>query len=116
MEVKKTLSRIYKWEYFWLCLILIATLAMHFSIINNPPELVLDELHYVKDARVIMDTQHDERPEHPPLAKLFIVAGMDTFGDNQWGWRFPAILFGRSASPSIILSAAVYKCRAPRLL
>ena len=94
MEIKNTLSRIYRWEYFWLCLILIATLAMHFSIINNPPELVLDELHYVKDARVIMDTQHDERPEHPPLAKLFIIGGMYVFGDNQWGWRFPPILFG----------------------
>lgn len=94
LEVKKRLSRVYKWEYFWLCLILIVTLAMHFSIITNPPELVLDELHYVKGARVIVDNQHDERPEHPPLAKLFIVGGMYAFGDNPWGWRFPSIIVG----------------------
>jgi dolichyl-phosphate-mannose-protein mannosyltransferase len=94
LEVKKTLSRIYKWEYFWLCIIVIAVLAAHFSIINNPNDLVLDEQHYVKDARAIITTNYDQRPEHPPLAKLFIVGGMDVFGDNQWGWRFPSIIMG----------------------
>jgi dolichyl-phosphate-mannose-protein mannosyltransferase len=94
LEVKNALSRIYRWEYFWLCLIVIAVLAMHFSIINNPNDLVLDEQHYVKDARSIITTQVDQRPEHPPLAKLFIVGGMDVFGDNQWGWRFPSVIVG----------------------
>jgi dolichyl-phosphate-mannose-protein mannosyltransferase len=94
MAVKSSLSRFYDWEYFWLCLIVIATLAMHFSIISNPSELVFDEQHYVKDARVIMDTYHDDRPEHPALAKVFIIGGMYTFGDNPWGWRFPSIIMG----------------------
>jgi dolichyl-phosphate-mannose-protein mannosyltransferase len=94
MEVKNKLSRFYHWEYFWLCLIVIATLAMHFSIIENPGELVFDEQHYIKDARVIMDTRHDDRPEHPPLSKIFIIGGMYAFGDNQWGWRFPSIIMG----------------------
>ena len=94
MEVKSTLSRVYKWEYFWLCVIVIATLAMHFSIVTNPNDLVLDEQHYVKDARSIIVTQVDQRPEHPPLAKLFIVGGIDALGDNPWGWRVPSIIFG----------------------
>jgi dolichyl-phosphate-mannose-protein mannosyltransferase len=94
MEVKKNLLRIYKWEYFWLCVIVIVTLVMHFSIITNPNSLILDEQHYVKDARSIISTQVDQRPEHPPLAKLFIVGGIDALGDNPWGWRVPSIIFG----------------------
>jgi predicted membrane-bound dolichyl-phosphate-mannose-protein mannosyltransferase len=94
VEVKKTILRIYKWEYLWLCVIVIATLAMHFSIVTNPNSLILDEQHYVKDARSIVSTQVDQRPEHPPLAKLFIVAGIDALGDNPFGWRVPSIIFG----------------------
>ncbi len=94
LEVKTTLKRVYRWEYFWLCVIVIVTLAMHFSIILNPNELVLDEQHYVKDARSIIETHTDQRPEHPPLAKLFIVGGIDALGDNQWGWRVPSIAMG----------------------
>jgi dolichyl-phosphate-mannose-protein mannosyltransferase len=92
--VKNRLFRIFKWEYFWLCLILVATLVMHFSIILSPNQLVLDEQHYVKDARSIIADHVDQRPEHPPLAKLFIVAGIDAFGDNQYGWRIPSIIMG----------------------
>lgn len=75
MEIKRLLSRFYKWEYFWLCLIVLATLIVHFIIINNPAELILDEQHYVNDARIIIANHETMRSEHPPLAKLFIVAG-----------------------------------------
>ena len=94
MEIKKGLSRAYRWEYFWLCLIVIATLAMHFAIVANVSELILDEQHYVKDARVIIADHQTERAEHPPLGKLFIVAGIDVFGDRPLGWRFFPIIFG----------------------
>jgi dolichyl-phosphate-mannose-protein mannosyltransferase len=92
--VKRGLVRVYRWEYFWLCLIVIATLAMHFSIILMPDTLVFDEAHYVGDARSIIQDIKDLRPEHPPLAKLFIVGGMRAFGDNPWGWRIPSIIMG----------------------
>lgn len=75
MEIKYRLSRIFKWEYFWLALIVIATLGMHFFMISNPSELILDEQHYVNDARIIIANHQTMRNEHPPLAKLFIVAG-----------------------------------------
>jgi len=100
------LKRIYKWEYFWLCLMLVATLALHFSIINNPAQLVFDEQHYVKDARSIIQFQKDVRPEHPPLAKLFVVAGIKIFGDNPIGWRFFSVLFG-----TILIVLFYFICR-----
>jgi dolichyl-phosphate-mannose-protein mannosyltransferase len=97
MEIKRGISRLYKWEYFWLCLIVLTTLVMHFIIINNPSELILDEQHYVKDARVISENHTTERQEHPPLGKLIIVGGIKLFGDNPWGWRFFPILFGTAS-------------------
>jgi dolichyl-phosphate-mannose-protein mannosyltransferase len=104
MEVKHRLQRFVKWEYFWLCLILIATLAMHFSVVGNIKAPILDELYYVGDypdnysdlkfgdAYNILSLHNDARPEHPPLSKLFIAAGVKLLGDNQWGWRVPSII------------------------
>jgi len=92
--VKRKILKIINWEYFWLCLCLLITLGMHLSIVTQVNELILDEAHYVKDARSIILTQVDQRPEHPPLAKLFIVAGIDILGDNPWGWRVPCIIMG----------------------
>jgi predicted membrane-bound dolichyl-phosphate-mannose-protein mannosyltransferase len=94
MEIKSRLYRFYKWEYFWLCLIVLATLIMHFCIITSPSSLIFDETHYVNDARSISENATTLRPEHPPLGKLIIVAGMQIFGDNPWGWRVLPILFG----------------------
>jgi predicted membrane-bound dolichyl-phosphate-mannose-protein mannosyltransferase len=94
MEIKSKLSKFYKWEYFWLCLIVLATLIMHFCIIANPSSVIFDEAHYINDARSISTNATDLRPEHPPLAKLIIVAGMQIFGDNPWGWRVFPIIFG----------------------
>ncbi len=94
MEIKSKLKQFYKWEYFWLCLIVLATLIMHFCIITNPSQVIFDEAHYVNDARSISTNATDLRPEHPPLGKLIITAGTQIFGDNPWGWRVFPILFG----------------------
>src|SRR3972149_11249381 len=88
--------RVVRWPHFFLCTIVLITLAMHFAIINNPRDTILDEIHYVKDARVIMDQRVRERQEHPPLGKLIVVGGIEAFGDNAWGWRVFPILFGTS--------------------
>ena len=92
--MKRKFLGFYRWEYFWLLVLVLATLAMHFTIINNPSELIFDEEHYVKDARHIIENHETERTEHPPLAKLFIVAGIEIFGDNPLGWRFFSVVFG----------------------
>ncbi len=93
-------KRFYRWEYFWLFLIVLATLALHFAIISNPQELILDEQHYVNEARGISANQTVKFQEHPPLGKLFITAGMKIFGDRPLGWRFFSIILGTG---SIIL-------------
>lgn len=97
MEIKRNFSRVYRWQYFWLCLLVVATLVMHFVIINNPSELILDEQHYINEARNIIEEHEIVRPEHPPLAKLFILGGIDLFGDNPFGWRFFSIIFGTAS-------------------
>jgi dolichyl-phosphate-mannose-protein mannosyltransferase len=94
MEIKSKLKQFYRWQYFWLFLIVLATLIMHLCIITNPTGPIFDEIHYVKDARSITENQTTERPEHPPLGKLIVTAGMLIFGDNEWGWRIFPILFG----------------------
>jgi predicted membrane-bound dolichyl-phosphate-mannose-protein mannosyltransferase len=75
-------------------IIVLTTLIMHLCVINQPSEIFFDEKHYVPDARSISTNATDLRPEHPPLAKLIITADMQIFGDNPWGWRLFAILFG----------------------
>lgn len=92
--VKQLLHRLSKWEYTGLCLLVIVILAVHFSFIMQPTELVFDEQHYVTEARSILQGGDDLIWEHPPLGKLFIVFGMFLFGDNPVGWRFFSILFG----------------------
>ena len=94
MEIKRSLHRAYRWEYFWLCLLVVVTLAMHFAIIASPSEFILDESHYVPDARNIIAEHETLRTEHPPLAKLFVAAGIELFGDNPWGWRLFSVIFG----------------------
>lgn len=92
--MKQRLQRLYHWEYFWLSLLLLATIVMHFSMIASPATLVFDEHHYVSDARSILQGGQTERQEHPSLGKLFIVAGIFLLGDNPVGWRFFSIIFG----------------------
>jgi dolichyl-phosphate-mannose-protein mannosyltransferase len=74
------LKRLYRWQYIWLCLIVLAMLILHFIILDNPPNsLVLDEQHYVKEARNIIQNDSFIFLEHPPLSKLIIVAGEYVF-------------------------------------
>ena len=92
--MKDKLVSICKWEHFWFCLLILVTLVMHFCIITNTYDHILDEAHYINDANNIIENHETERLEHPPLAKLFIVTGIHVFGDNPWGWRFFSIVFG----------------------
>jgi len=95
MEIVKQLAqRLGNWEYTGLCLLVLVTLALHFSTIMQPNEPVFDEQYYVTDARYILQGEGTWHIEHPPLGKLFIAFGMFLFGDNPFGWRFFSVLFG----------------------
>jgi len=93
-KLKNLLKRLSRWEYSWLCLLVVIVTAMHFSIIMLPDKPVFDEAHYINDARAILEGKEDIRPEHPTLSKDFIVAGMRLFGDNPLGWRFFPVILG----------------------
>ena len=94
VKLKQGLRWIWGWEYFWLCLLVVLVLALHFSTIMQPTQLVFDEQYYVEDARSILQGQDTLYPEHPPLGKLTIAAGILLFGDNPLGWRFFSVIFG----------------------
>ncbi len=93
-KLKQWFHKSLKWQYSGLCLLVLLTLALHFSIIMSPSEVVFDEQHYVTDAKSIIGGQGTQRAEHPPLAKLFVVSGILLFGDNPFGWRFFSVIFG----------------------
>jgi predicted membrane-bound dolichyl-phosphate-mannose-protein mannosyltransferase len=93
-------QRLLHWEYFGLSVILLATLIFHFIAIEHPPTIVWDEVWYVGDARSIISGTGELRPEHPPLAKLFIVTGEFIFN----GFKVPEKDTG--ATTSIYLSGS----------
>ena len=90
--MRRLIYRLGKWEYKWLCLLVVIVLVMHFSIINIPNTTVFDETYYVNDARSVIAGNETARGEHPPLGKLFVIAGMLIFGDNPLGWRFFSVI------------------------
>lgn len=91
-------------EFALVLIIVVASLAMHFSTMADPSFLIGDESHYIKDAQSISDGFGLQRPEHPSLAKIFIVWGMKLFGNNPYGWRVFPVLF---STVSVLLVYAI---------
>jgi predicted membrane-bound dolichyl-phosphate-mannose-protein mannosyltransferase len=97
-KLKQLFKRFLRWEYSGLCILVIITLAMHFSIIILPDKPVFDELHYVNDARrTLYAGDFRLMDEHPTLSRAFIVAGMAIFGDTPLGWRFFPVLLSTTS-------------------
>ncbi len=94
MEIVRKLVNLSRKEYFWIIILTLLILAMHFSILYYPKDIILDELYYVNDARGIINGDATLRGEHPPLGTLIVAFGMFLFGDNPLGWRFFTILMG----------------------
>ena len=57
-------------------------------------KVYFDETWYVPTARQWLLNGQMLHPEHPPLAKMLIAAGMKLFGDNPFGWRAMSLVFG----------------------
>jgi dolichyl-phosphate-mannose-protein mannosyltransferase len=77
--------RLLHWEYTGVLVIAAVVLAFHFAAILRPPTIVWDEKWYVGDARSLIAGTGDLRPEHPPLVKVFLVAGEYLFN----GFKVP---------------------------
>ena len=92
--IRKPWTRVWVGAFVLCLLLLLIVVVLHFSIVMQPTEPLFVEIHYVEDARSIIDGEGTLRPEHPPLGKLLIVAGVHLFGDEPVGWRFFPIIFG----------------------
>ncbi len=72
-------------------LISLAALAPEFTAAKA---IYFDETWYVPTARQWLANGQMLHPEHPPLAKMLIAAGVKLFGDNPFGWRAMSLAFG----------------------
>jgi dolichyl-phosphate-mannose--protein O-mannosyl transferase len=97
---------------------LIAHLALLIGL-AAPEKFVFDEVHYVPAARQMLSPVMSQpllNPMHPPLAKELIAASIATFGDNAFGWRYPATLFGALAIVAIYLCGlALFAAQGPAI-
>jgi predicted membrane-bound dolichyl-phosphate-mannose-protein mannosyltransferase len=91
------LARLSRWQHFAVLLLVFSSFFLHIAVISQPGSPLFDELHYIPDARRIVNNEGTERTEHPPVAKLFIAGGIKVFGDNPWGWRMPAVILSTIA-------------------
>ena len=96
-------QRLLHWEFLGLFIIVMATLIFHFAAIERPATIVWDEVWYVGDARSIFSSTGELRPEHPPLAKLFIIAGDYLFN----GFKTPEHNIGATNLKNIYNSKTV---------
>ena len=74
--------------------VFVGSLALFVWGLDAAREIYFDETWYVPTAREILKSGVVLHPEHPPLAKLLIAAGLRMFGDNPIGWRAMSALFG----------------------
>lgn len=83
-----------------IALILLIGAILRLWNLSSPEDLVFDEVYYVNGANdyladgVETDSGKPEFIVHPPIGKWAIAAGISVFGDNPFGWRFSAALFG----------------------
>jgi len=59
-----------------------------------PSGAYFDEIHYLPAARDLLSGAEYRNPEHPPLGKEIIAAGIALLGDNAGGWRIFSALAG----------------------
>jgi len=80
--------------------------------LNLPKRYIFDEIYYVKNANSLIKNGVElnsageaEFVVHPPLGKWLIGIGIKIFGDNEFGWRISAAIFGTASIILIYLLA-----------
>src|SRR5262245_27573963 len=99
--------------------------------LSVPPKYVFDEVYHAYTAGQYVAGNHDayvwstKAPQegvaymwnHPPLGVLLIAGGIEIFGDDAFGWRFSAAIFGASGIVlAFFLALRVTKDRMAALL
>lgn len=77
-----------------LCLLFLALSLWQIAIPSRP---YFDEVHYLPAARALLGGSEWLNPEHPPLGKIILAAGIGLFGDTPLGWRILPAIFGTIA-------------------
>lgn len=94
-------------------LITIAALVNRIWNLSQPKGYIFDEVYYVKNANSLIrygvelsgQPLSGEFIVHPPLGKWLIGVGIQIFGNNEFGWRISAAVFGTALIPLIYLIA-----------
>ena len=68
----------------------------------EPPAMVFDETHYVRQGLAFFEGEAWLNKSHPPVGKWLIGASQALLGENPFAWRIPGALFGA------IISACIY--------
>ena len=95
----------------YLSAILGISALLRFWRLDEPGDLVFDEIYYVDGARdflsvgVEIDGSDGEFVVHPPFGKWLIAVGIRLFGDNSFGWRFSSAIAGTVAVALIFFIA-----------
>ena len=91
------------------CIVIFFCAHLAFLVgLSTPEKYVFDEVHYVPAARQMLEQAPVEpmlNPMHPPLAKQIIALSIYYLGDNAFGWRYPATVFGALSLVAIYLCA-----------
>ena len=84
-------------------LLLLFAAVIRLVRLDIPKELVFDETYYAKDACLYLGYlpetcgltgTAEQSYVHPPLGKWLIAAGIKLFGNDSFGWRISALVFG----------------------
>ena len=78
----------------WSLLLTAGFAALCFTRLAIPGIIMFDEVHYVPAARTLMELSGPANVEHPMVGKQLIALGIWLFGDEPFGWRVMAALFG----------------------
>jgi hypothetical protein len=81
-------------------LVVVGLAAVVTSVGLTRQDVMFDEIYYVNDARDVLEHGVEQRfVVHPTLAIRLIAGSIALFGDVPLGWRAPAALPIRSATP-----------------
>lgn len=80
-------------EFFYLLGLVAVALGLRVYAIDQPIDLVFDEVYFVEQARNYLNGT-DFLDPHPPFAKLMIALGIGGAGDTPFGWRIMNSIVG----------------------